>query len=98
VILRELFVKRSSCSRSPPVCAPSPSLAYSFRPAEEWKGTVYAHHFTGHGECAYPLLAKRREGVVSRRVRLVNADEERMREACYGRCGDREWRREQKES
>ena len=77
-----------------------PPLAYSSRPAEERKGTLScrAHHFTGQGECAFPLLVKYREGVVSRRVRLVNADEERMREACYGRRGDREWRREQKES
>ena len=37
-------------------------------------------------------MAKRRERVVNRRVRPVNAHEERMREACYARCGDRERR------
>jgi hypothetical protein len=94
VILREQFVERVSCSRPSLVWASSPPLAYSSRTAKERKGTFsfHARRFIGCGTCVHSLLTKRRERVVNRRKRLVNAHEERMREACYARCGDQELR------
>lgn len=94
MILREQFVERISCSRPSLVCASSPPLAYSSRTAKERKGTFSFHvrRFIGCGKSVHSLLTKRRECVVNRRLRLVNAHEERMREPCYARCGDQELR------
>src|SRR5258708_24426734 len=94
VILREPFLNRIPSSRPSLVCASSLLLAYSSQSAEEWKGTFsfHARRFLARGRRVHSLMAKRRERVVSRRVRPVNAHEERMREACYAHCGDRERR------
>src|SRR5215467_10308950 len=94
VIHREPFVKWIFCSLPSLVRASSSSLVYSSRSTREWKGTfpLHAHRFHARGRRAHSLTARRRERVVNGGVRPVNAHEERMREACYARCGERERR------
>jgi hypothetical protein len=94
VSLRELFVKRISCSRPSRVCNAFLSRACSSWTSKERKGATPAPLLlVMGGACGHAWIQREhRECIVNERIGLLNAREEHMREACYRSCGDWELR------